>query len=161
MNESEAYNQYIDMIRLIAHRAYTKNQLYGVDDLIQIGSISIINCCRKFDPSRNTKMSTLVYLSARRDIIGYVMRTESKRKETELDEKIQKELIEKSIEKFDEYLPDMNESEKKIINLIVDGYNREDISKKIKETSFKTKKKIDSLLKRIENSNEKKNIISN
>lgn len=161
MDETSAYYKYIDMVRLIAHRLYSRNALYGTDDLIQVGSISIINCCRKFDPSRNAKMSTLVYLAAKRDMIGFIIKNDKKKKESELDDKIEKELIFNYIDDIDEYFPYLNEDDKKIINFIKDGYNREDISKKINTTTFKMKKKIESIFKRIEISNEEKNTVSN
>ena len=61
----------INLVRKMANKLYTKNSVYGVDDLIQTGSLNLLSAIPKYDPSRD-KLSTFIYHCVRNSMIKFI-----------------------------------------------------------------------------------------
>ena len=50
---------------------------YDIEDYIQQGVISFLNLLDKYDPSKNTKVTTFAYVVIKNDLMDYTMRNNS------------------------------------------------------------------------------------
>ena len=130
---------------------YKQNPIYSIDDLVQIGKMSIWKNGNKYDPSRG-KVTTFVGTCARNEMLKYI-RKQNKRQMPHVvtaqpSYKTKHEITNDNIE---DYIPIKNELEKQIIIMKRDGLYHTDISKKLGISSDKLSKILKRIRKRIEN----------
>jgi RNA polymerase sigma factor (sigma-70 family) len=156
MNDQEAYDKYVDLIRSIAYNLYKKNSVYSLEDLIQIGSMSIIKTYKKFDPTRSNSMSTLIFISAKREMLQFMMKNGS----SKYASKKLKQISSKR-DNFWEYLPSLTNEELEIISMAAEGFSQKEIAKNLNTEPYTISKKMSKIQQRIKKTNEEKNTIPN
>lgn len=123
MTDEELVLKYIDMVRKISNEIYTNNPVYSSDDLVQLGCIRLVQAAKKHDASRG-QMSTLLYLSVKRDLVRYV-KNANKTKVFSIEKN--KSSVEVT-ENIWEYLPSLSENEQRMISLKLEGYSQKEMS---------------------------------
>ena len=106
----------------MAHDLYQQNSLYGVEDLIQIGMMTVTKILDKYDESRQTKLSTFLCLCARREMIRFIKKQSKRvyvRKPTSYVEEIP----------YFELSDGMTDKEKQILEMLISGYSIREILK--------------------------------
>ena len=71
MNRDELVNQYINIVNKMAY-SFCKTTGHEFEDLRSEGIVGMLQAINKFDESRGTKLSTVIYASCRNSMINYV-----------------------------------------------------------------------------------------
>lgn len=126
----------------------TKEEL---DDLVQIGHIGLLKAIRKHDPSKG-KLTTIAWGYIRWEIMRYLNNQEHNIISTEISTNAQST----DVDNLWEYLPDsLSVLEKETMVLKLQGYNFEDIGKRLGYTRGWTNKLYKSAVRKIQNANQK------
>lgn len=106
----------------MAHDLYQHNSVYGVDDLIQIGMMTVTKIIGQYDENRKAKLTTFLCLCARRDMIRFIKKQDRKifvRKPTSYIEETP----------FFELSDGMTDKEKEVLEMLMYGYSIREILK--------------------------------
>lgn len=68
ISEEQILEEYKPLIEKIAKITYTSSSVIGIDDLIQIGKMAVINALRTFDPSCGPNLKSYINLLVRQAI---------------------------------------------------------------------------------------------
>lgn len=123
------------------------------DDLISIGMIGLLKAIRAFDPSKGNQFSTLASTIIRREIVRELEKSNGKDQEN-----IEFDIEQDESSGFEDYLPEnLNNIERKILVYRFHyGYTFEEIGAKLGYTKQWANSKLNSILAKILESNEKK-----
>jgi RNA polymerase sigma-B factor len=129
-------------------RPRTKEEL---DDLVQIGTIGLIKAIRKHDPAKG-KLTTIAWGYIRWEIMRYL---NCQQVALTSKDSIVESQTEVDCEQLWEYLPDtLSTLERQTVMLKIEGFNFEDIGKRLGYTRGWTNKVYKSALRKIENANQ-------
>ena len=78
-NVNEMIEENINLVRKIANKIYTKNSIYSIDDLIQIGVLNLLTSLPKYDEKR-AKLSTFISHCVRNSMIKFIKKNHDNRK---------------------------------------------------------------------------------
>ena len=133
-----------NLIRKIARKYYTKNSVFSVEDLEQVGYLSLTKKYKKYDHCRGA-MSTFVTFCVQNDIIKFI----KKQKLKKLNNECVKEDCYLEKDSINDYLPE-DTTLRDVIQMKYSGYTIREISEKIK----KPERSVRRLLKKIRENNE-------
>lgn len=68
ISEEQLLEEYKPLVEKIAKITYTSSSVIGIDDLIQIGKMAVINAVRTFDPSCGPNLKSYINLLVRQAI---------------------------------------------------------------------------------------------
>lgn len=131
---------YTKLIRKLAIDLYKPTQLYSVEDLFQIGMLSVVKDSKHFDPDRNTKKSSFVALCARRDMVRFIKKHRMQFSNKPLcDTQYNDSLALK------EELPTMGAEDYAIAEMLYNGYSRREIAKRFKYTKRQLEERLQEI----------------
>lgn len=134
------------MLRSIANSIYVRNPCYDVEDLVQIGSLSLLRVCKVFDESRGLKMSTLLFLSARRDMIQFIKK--NSRSHSNI-----KSIISITPEDYTEHFSKLSEEESNIIDMLAQGHNKKEVASILNVDYSVFRNRLNKMYKKIRTAN--------
>jgi len=119
--------EYQDLILEIAKPLHSKNSIYDLEDLVQVGYIGVIKALQNFDKELDTDLNKFMRLSIKNEINRFISRFKEefkhKQKNIDLDK-----LISKHVKEFNTLnLQKLTSLEQSIIVLKCEGYTRKEI----------------------------------
>jgi RNA polymerase sigma factor (sigma-70 family) len=148
MTDEELIVKYIDMVRKISNEVYTNNPVYSPDDLVQIGCSRLIQAAKKYDESRG-QMSTLLYLSVKRELLRYI-KNNNKAKVISI---VKDNSSSEPSDNIWEYLPSLSENDQKMIELKIKGFSQKEISVMLNISTNVVKNRLNNIYKKIRKAN--------
>jgi len=148
-SEAEIIEEYSPLVVYQALK-FRANKLTNFDDYMQAGYIGLLRAIRKFDPDRKTKFSTFSVICIRRQILKEYnkLRMQPSFFEDKEDDNIR--------DPFWEVEPDyLNDIEKKILFLRLQGYTYEQMGAKLGFTKSWASELLSSAMKKIREANAK------
>lgn len=115
------------LVYKIANYHYKRCKEFDVEDLAQVGFMTLAKSGEKFDPSRGA-VSTFITHCVNNAISGFT-RTRAKKNTKEIGD--YDKGVEADTMNLEEYFPDNNSDEFKVCKMLQEGYNRTEISKKM------------------------------
>lgn len=137
---------YSKLIRKLAIDLYKPTQLYSLEDLFQIGMLSVIKDSKHFNPDKNTKKSSFVALCARRDMIRFIKKHRGAFKNKPLIDSEYREFL-----SLKEELPSMGGEDYAIAEMLYNGYSRREIAKRFKYTKSELERRLMEIGRIIQN----------
>ena len=118
--------EYKDLITEIAKTLYTKNSIYDLEDLIQVGYIGVIKALQNFDENKDNDINKFISINIKNEINRFISIFKTKLKvENNID---LDKLISKQVKEFNAInLNKLTTLEKSIIILKCEGYTRKEI----------------------------------
>lgn len=144
---------YSKLIRKLAIDLYKPTQLYSVEDLFQIGMLSVVKDSGHFNPDKNTKKSSFVALCARRDMIRFIKKHRLQFSNKPLCDTTCNDSL-----SLKEELPSMGGEDYAIVEMLYNGYSRRDIAKRFKYTKKELEKRLQEIGRMIINEKEKSTV---
>lgn len=145
--EEVVLNNY-GLVQNIAVKFNTTSSAYSLEDLMQVGFMSLIKAHRKFDPQKS-QFSTFATICIKNDIIKYI---QSNNRHLHYEEAIDyKGFTEENVS---DLIPTLTEQEKEIVDMRLARYSFSEIADKlnISKTLLMNKRKI--IFNKISKSNE-------
>lgn len=126
------------------------NSYISKEDYHQAGLIGLLKAIRKYDPTK-AKLATFSFHTIKNEIL--LEHRKNKRNLKLLGEEDVK-IKEQNKENFDEFLPEMSNLDKQIINYKLEGYTIADIADKMYMSQNDIKKQLKRIYKEIREANE-------
>jgi RNA polymerase sigma factor (sigma-70 family) len=120
--------EFTGLVKKIAMSLYKQTSLYSLEDLIQIGLLSVHKTAKHFREGRNTKKSTFLALCAKRDMVRFI------KKHREDFKNVKGPLMDIAISEYlplKEELPSLEPEEYEIAQMLYDGYKKYEIAKRL------------------------------
>ena len=166
-NVNEMIEENINLVRKIANKIYTKNSIYSIDDLIQIGVLNLLTSLPKYDEKR-AKLSTFISHCVRNSMIKFIKKNHDNRKLNACNiESIPLKDFDEAQSKFnhffngdvvygnklyyfedediDSYLKEHDDISRQVIKMKMNGKTQEEIRKKLGISIDKIKKILNKL----------------
>lgn len=152
------------LVHSIAHNMYVQNGLFSVEDLFQVGLMSVWKNGSKYNSNRG-RVSTFLTHCVKNDILKFIKGQKlsvtnkfGKVERTKLfDNDINVSYRDETLDvahDLEDYFNLKNEAEKKVIKLKVDGYNNSYIAKELKMHPNKVASVINKVAERYKANNE-------
>lgn len=136
---------------VLSQSLYFRPSAYiGVDDYKQAGIVGLLKAIRKLDPTR-AKLATFSYHTIKNELL--LEHRKNKRNLSLLGEDDIKVQSKESVS-FKEFLPDMSDIDKKLIQYKLDGETIADIATKMYMTQNEVKNNLKRIYKNIKDANE-------
>ncbi len=140
--------EFTGLIKKIAIELYKNTSLYSLEDLIQIGLLSVHKTNGQFQEGKNTKKSTFLAICARRDMVRFI-------KKHRADFKNSKGPL-MDIERHDylplkEELPSLDPEEYEIARMLYEGYKKSEIAKRLQISKRDLENRLQAIGEKIKN----------
>lgn len=152
INEEELVIAHTPLVVSIAFK-FKPQPPNDYDDLISIGMIGLLKAIRAFDPSKGNQFSTLASTIIRREIVRELEKSNGKDQEN-----IEFDIEQTESNGFEDYLPEnLTDTERKVLVYRFHyGYTFEEIGQEFGYTKQWASIKLNNILEKIIESNEKK-----
>lgn len=142
MDENKLILDNMGLVKSIARKCRPYNRT-EYEEYVQVGTIGLLKAIRAHKPEMG-KLTTIAWTA----IIWEISRYKRKNKYVKTEE-LPTNLEQEISINIDDYLPNLNESEKVIVSMRLQGYKIEEIQKLTNETKYKIRQTI----KKVQNYN--------
>ena len=135
------------LVYKIANGYYKKCKEFDVEDLAQVGFMALVKTGNKFNPERGA-VSTFITHCVSNAIRGFLKKHLNKRTEQwYCQEEVRLPVV--FGVSVDEYFPDGNSMEIQVCKLLIEGYNKAEISRKMETSIWNIDKAVDRIKNRL------------
>jgi RNA polymerase sigma factor (sigma-70 family) len=131
---NEEIEKHIPLAKSIAKSFYKKNPVYSLQDLEQVGCMTIVKVMKKYN-SEKSKISTFLTKCIRNDIIKFM---KSQKLGRDISKAAKRVDVEYELNDLD-CIKNFNSTEEEVLRMKLSGFTMKDISKKLKISLKKTR----------------------
>lgn len=134
------------LIAQLAHQLYKKTHLYDFEDLFQIGLQSAFRLDKSYN-EKLAKKTTFYTICIKRDMIKFIVK--HKKNFSDVSSKMlgwtKTPVCDKEASPLWEILPELNDQDSKIVDMISSGYTKKEISEYLGLSSHQLQRNLDRI----------------